>query len=74
MKVPVRIKAGARQEKVEKLDEGIYLVWVRAPAREGKANEALKCLLSEHFGVSKTSVEIVSGQTSRNKIVEIAGI
>jgi len=74
MRVSVRIKSGARQEKVQQLDDAAYLVWVKAPAREGKANEALNCLLSKHFRVPKRSVEIVSGHTSRNKIVEIAGI
>jgi uncharacterized protein (TIGR00251 family) len=40
---------------------------------DGKANQAVRRLLAEHFGVSTSKVEIVSGHRSRDKTVEIAG-
>ena len=42
-----------------------------APAREGKANQALIELLSESFSVPKTSIKILLGKTSKKKLVEI---
>lgn len=41
---------------------------------KGKANKALIALLSKHFGVAKSMITIVRGETSRLKIVEIQGI
>lgn len=71
MKISVRIKPGSRQEKVVKDPLDGYLVWVREPAKEGKANEAAVRVLAEHFGVAKSCVRIISGNLSRNKVFEI---
>jgi uncharacterized protein (TIGR00251 family) len=46
---------------------------VTAPPDKGKANEALVSLLAKAFGVPKSHVAIVSGETSRLKILEIQG-
>jgi uncharacterized protein YggU (UPF0235/DUF167 family) len=41
---------------------------------DGAANEALVSFLSEVLGIAKTRVEIVSGQTSREKRIRIGGM
>lgn len=46
---------------------------VRAVPEDGKANAALEALLAKLFGVSKSAVSLISGQTARNKQVEIKG-
>ena len=56
---------------MKKLADGEYSVSVRAPAREGKANEAVIELLAKHFFVPKSFVKIIRGQTARRKLVEI---
>ncbi len=72
MKYTVIIKPNSRKGPlVERLGDGSLIVYVRQPAVDGKANTALIELLAEHFGVPKTSVTIVRGHTSRNKIVEV---
>ena len=71
MRITLRLKPGSKQSKVEKLADGSYQVWVRARPVEGKANAALIELLAEHFSVPKSVIEIVSGHTWRQKIVEI---
>lgn len=70
MKISVTVKPRAREEKVEKTDNG-YIIYVREPAEENKANRALIEVLSEYFGVSKSKISILSGLKSRHKIVEI---
>lgn len=45
-----------------------------APPEHGKANDAVVALLAEALGVQRASVTLVSGGSSRNKIVELAGI
>ncbi|MFF0491216.1 DUF167 domain-containing protein [Nocardia sp. NPDC004068] len=56
---------------VETLDDGTLLLYVRAPAVEGKANRAAVELLAEHFGVAKSRVRLTAGATSRYKRFEI---
>ena len=47
---------------------------ITAPPVDGKANAAIIKFLSKLFGVSKSSVEIISGDTGRNKRVVVAGL
>lgn len=51
--------------------EGSFEVHLKQKPVDGKANEALIKVLAKHFGVRQNDVEIVSGFTSRVKIVEI---
>jgi uncharacterized protein (TIGR00251 family) len=47
---------------------------VTAPPVEGRANESLLRLLAEALGVPKSSLSIVRGQRSREKLVAIEGL
>jgi uncharacterized protein len=47
---------------------------VNAPPVGGAANEELIEVLSEEFGIKKTSIKIIKGISSRNKVVEIEGV
>jgi uncharacterized protein (TIGR00251 family) len=51
----------------------VLKVRVAAPPVEGAANRALVRLLARTLGVARSAVTIVSGETSRAKMVEIAG-
>jgi len=46
---------------------------VSAQAKEGKANQAVMHVLSKIFELDKSSIEIVSGHTSRMKKIKIIG-
>jgi uncharacterized protein (TIGR00251 family) len=72
VKLSVSVKPSARQEKVDQLSAAEYVVWVRAPAREGRANEAVVALLAKHLAVPKSSLRVVRGEKARKKIIEIA--
>lgn len=62
------VKPGsAKGPLVEADDDGRLTVYVRQPAIEGKATEAVRKLLAEHFGVPPSRIELVSGATSRVK-------
>ncbi len=56
---------------VVETSDGTLIVYVREPAVDGLANEAVVKILAEHFKVPKTGVQIVRGGTSRYKVVEI---
>ena len=47
---------------------------ITAPPVDGKANQAVIEFLAELFGVAKSSIAIVSGETGRNKVVAIRGL
>ncbi|OGE79555.1 MAG: hypothetical protein A2751_00480 [Candidatus Doudnabacteria bacterium RIFCSPHIGHO2_01_FULL_46_14] len=71
MKIFVKVKAGAKENRVKKTDETHFAVSVKARAHDGQANRAVIEVLAEYFGISKTAVGIISGQASRTKRVEI---
>ncbi|WP_164930663.1 DUF167 domain-containing protein [Aquifex aeolicus] len=71
MRIKVKVKPKSKKEEVKKISEEEYEVKVKEPPEGGRANQRLIELLSEHFGVSKSRIRIVSGHTSRNKVVEI---
>lgn len=72
MRISARIKPNARHsEGVTLLDDGTYEVRVKAPAVEGKANEAARKQLAKYFGVAGTKVKLLHGATSRHKVFEI---
>jgi uncharacterized protein YggU (UPF0235/DUF167 family) len=49
-------------------------VRVAAPPERGKANDAVLALLAEALDVPRSSLSIVSGEGSRDKVVELAGV
>jgi uncharacterized protein (TIGR00251 family) len=68
MRITVDVKASSNRESVELIEEGHYMVHVRAPPRKGKANAAIVKLLRKHLGCPVT---LVSGHTSNRKIFEV---
>jgi len=71
VRIWVKVKPGAKKEEVRKIAAGEYVAFVHAPAREGRANLALMEMLADYFSVAKSSVNIIRGQTSRKKLVEV---
>ncbi len=69
MKLQVRVKPGSRKPGVERLSDGSWLVAVREPATEGKANEAVERAIAEELGLPRRRVTIVMGHGSRSKLV-----
>lgn len=70
-KLWISVKPQAKTAGVKKISDGEYSVSVRAPAREGKANEAVIELLAEYFSMPKSAIRIIRGQKARRKLVEL---
>lgn len=68
MKLKVKVKPNSSKEEIVRINEKEYLVYLKKPAQEGKANLELLKLLKKHF---KQPAKIKSGFNSREKIVEI---
>jgi uncharacterized protein (TIGR00251 family) len=72
VRISVKAKPGSKQgDQVIETETGIFDVHIKQKPVDGKANEALIKVLAKHFGVRQNDVEIISGYTSRMKIVEI---
>jgi len=59
------------EPQVLEKENGSIKVRLSAPAKEGKANKALIELLSDYFNIPKSSIFIISGSSSKTKIVDI---
>ena len=71
--LPVRAHAGARQNAVLGTRAGALRVAVTAAPEKGKANRAIGELLARAIGVPKSSVKLLSGETSPQKRFLIIG-
>ena len=72
MLIRVRVTPNAKKPAVVKIAEGSFEVKVDERAEGGKANKRLLELLTEHFGVPKSSLRVVSGAKSRDKLIDVA--
>lgn len=68
MRVNVKVKPNSPSQKIEKISENEYIVFLKKPPEKNKANIELMKLLRKHFG---TEVKLLKGKTSKNKIIEV---
>jgi len=73
-RVRLRVAPGATRAGVVGRHGDAWKVRVTPPAEGGRANDAVVRLLADTFALPRTSVTLVSGQTGRDKIVEVAGV
>ena len=73
MRVTIRVRPGSARPGVGGEHDGALVVRVSARAVDGKATEAALAAVANAFGVRRSAVSLVSGASSRVKIVEIAG-
>jgi len=73
-RITVKVQPRAKMTRVAGRLEQAYRLQLAAPPVDGKANEECIAFFAELAGVAKSRVRIMSGLTSRMKIVEIDGI
>lgn len=71
MKLQVKVKPNAKQQKIEEAEDGSLIISLKSPPIDGKANEELIKLLAKKYQVSKSQISIQSGLSSRHKLIEI---
>lgn len=78
VRLTVRVHPGARRDDVGGrygvAEPPVLIVRVAAPATDGRANDRLIRVLAAEFGVSRHAVTVVSGATSRTKVIEVSGV
>lgn len=75
MRFAIRVKPGAKRDAVGGTWDGALgralVVAVRAPAVEGRANEAVRRVLAGALGVRARDLVVVQGERGRDKLVEL---
>ena len=71
-----KVRVLPKSSKSEIADEsgGALKIKLKSPPVDGAANAELIKLLSKTFGVSKSEIRIISGETSKNKQLKIENI
>lgn len=72
--LPVRAQPGARKAGLKGEQGGALKLSVTAPPEDGRANEAIVELIRELLRLKRSQLELMSGQTSRDKRFLIRGI
>ena len=73
-RLKLRVSPGARRPGIAGRHGDAWKVRVSEPPEDGRANEAVLRLLAETLDVPRARVALVSGQSSRDKIVVLDGL
>ncbi|MCM8762774.1 MAG: DUF167 domain-containing protein [Candidatus Omnitrophica bacterium] len=71
MRISVKVRPNAKQQRVEQIAQNSFLVWVKEKPVEGKANQAVVRILAQYFGIPQSSVNLLKGQNSKQKLFDI---
>ena len=78
MKISIKVTPNSKHNEIvddvdvtDMLGNRCLKVKVNQPPEDGKANKAAIELLAKYFKIRKSAISVVSGATSRNKIIEI---
>ena len=71
--MPVRAQAGARRSGIMGIHDGMLRVAVTVAPEKGKANRAIINVLSDAIGVPKSSIQLLTGETSARKRFLVIG-
>jgi uncharacterized protein (TIGR00251 family) len=70
----VKVEPRSSRKGISGLIGDAIKIRVHAPPVGGAANEELIEILSDEFGIKKTSIKIIKGHSSKAKVIEIEGL
>ena len=71
MKISIKVKPNSKESQVEEIGRNQFLVKVKAPPKENKANQEVIEILARYFKIPKSQVLILTGLESSRKVVNI---
>ncbi len=74
LRLDVYVQPRASRSEIVGEHDGALRVRLAAPPVDNAANEALVALLAKALGVPKRDIRVVTGATSRRKVVEVSGV
>jgi uncharacterized protein len=66
-KLKIKVKPSSNKNKIVKMGNGVFKVWLKSAPERGKANKELQKYLKQITGIP---IKISSGLTSENKTIE----
>ncbi len=63
----IKVKPSSNKNKIVKMKNGTFKIWIKSAPEKGKANKELQKYLKKITGIS---IKIISGLTSENKVIE----
>ena len=72
--IRVYVAPKSSSNKIVGVHNGAVKVALTAPPVEGAANKALVGFMAKTLGVPRGAVRLLSGESSRNKVVQVVGI
>jgi uncharacterized protein len=73
-RVRLRVSPGASSNAIVGRHGDGWKIRVTAPPEDGKANDAVLRLLADRVGLPQVKLRLISGPSSRDKVVELMGI
>ena len=64
----VKVHADEKKNKLVQKSADSFEIWVKAPAEQGRANEAVRALLAAHLQLPENKLSLIKGATSPAKI------
>jgi uncharacterized protein (TIGR00251 family) len=74
MKIFVKVKTKAKIKKLIKIDETHYSISINSLPEKGKANKEILKTLAKYFDIAISKIKILTGEKSKEKIIEITKI
>jgi len=71
MIIYLKVKPNSKFENVEKIDDKNFVVHIKKPPIDNKANKELIEALTKFFGVPKSQINIIKGSRSKSKMIDI---
>ena len=70
----IKVTPNARRNEITGFNDGVLYIRIATPPDKGKANKELIAYLSRRLDISRSSVRLLRGHTSRNKVISIGGL
>ena len=68
--IEINVKPNAKESEILGIEEGLLKVSIDAPPVDGKANTEVISFMSSKFGIKKSYVSVIKGQTAHHKTVQ----
>lgn len=72
MKIQVTVKTKSKISEISHIEHTNYLVRLKSLPIENSANKELMEILSKYFRIPQSSIKILKGLKSKNKLVELS--
>ncbi|EMD46572.1 hypothetical protein EHI5A_162950 [Entamoeba histolytica KU27] len=68
--IEVEIKPNAKTSEIQGVEDGLLKVSINSPPVDGKANTEVIAFMASTFGIKKSNVKLIKGQTSHHKTLQ----